>query len=179
MYGCECACYTLHNRPSTRESVVNPYDISSARMTSPEFTIPSHGSSILAKVLKGAPDDEIVALEAALRHAQLSADTNALDALITRICYSPVPTDSWRPKRRTWKRTPRALFDSVHMSRASFASGELAKTSPSSRCSLTWWWKLPARRTKDFIVTLGYGRGQTTAICGWVAGPVAREPPTP
>jgi ketosteroid isomerase-like protein len=49
---------------------------------SQEFTIPSHGSSILAKVLKGSPDDEIVALEAALRHAQLSADTDALDALI-------------------------------------------------------------------------------------------------
>jgi ketosteroid isomerase-like protein len=38
--------------------------------------------SITARVLKGDPDDEIVALEARLRAAQLSADVDALDRLI-------------------------------------------------------------------------------------------------
>jgi ketosteroid isomerase-like protein len=39
-------------------------------------------SSFLANVLKGAPDDEIVALESQLRAAQLSGDVSALDRLI-------------------------------------------------------------------------------------------------
>jgi ketosteroid isomerase-like protein len=44
--------------------------------------VPSRGSNILAKVLKGDADDEIVALEADLRHAQLTGDVDALDRLI-------------------------------------------------------------------------------------------------
>jgi ketosteroid isomerase-like protein len=40
------------------------------------------GSSFLSNVLKGEPDDDIVALESELRAAQLSADLPALDRLI-------------------------------------------------------------------------------------------------
>lgn len=39
-------------------------------------------SSFLSKVLRGAPDDEIVALESQLRAAQLSADVKVLERLI-------------------------------------------------------------------------------------------------
>jgi ketosteroid isomerase-like protein len=39
-------------------------------------------SGILSTVLRGNPDDEIVALEARLRDAQLSADVEVLDKLI-------------------------------------------------------------------------------------------------
>lgn len=39
-------------------------------------------TSFLASVLRGKPDDEIVALESQLRTAQLSADVTALDRLI-------------------------------------------------------------------------------------------------
>ena len=48
-------------------------------MTTP---LPSADSLVMQAALVGSPDDEIVALEAALRRAQLDADVAALDVLI-------------------------------------------------------------------------------------------------
>jgi ketosteroid isomerase-like protein len=44
--------------------------------------MPDLGAALFESVLSGAPDPEVVALEAALREAQLAADVQKLDELI-------------------------------------------------------------------------------------------------